>query len=466
VQPPTEAAELGRTIDGYLASKPGSPAEPQGRALLVPQVEDAGAGAVAGGAFARLATDIDRVVLIARRAAATTAIAPARGAIVLPACESIRTALGEIRVDAEAVRACRAQAGVASGGETAAAERAMAAVLPFLQRRLPRTFQIVPLAVDAAADPALLAALVRPLLRHERTAVVVLTVPPFGPADLEAAFAPAEGTASAPPASLAALKSLATDMGWRVTVAGHGATTAGLACLAAVLVDDPNRVDLLVQAAKATWDDAATLAAFQDAGRASGRTNFQGDLLSQPEQQLLLSLARKTIYCKLKGEPLPAAPQYSDTLSRPSGCFVTLNLAGKLRGCVGTILPKEPLAVAVQHYAQAAAFEDKRFQPVTVEELAGIEIEISALTVPAKAEYRDGQDLLGKLTPGVHGVLLTYEGGKRATFLPQVWGQLPEKAAFLTALCRKGGIPADAWQDPAKTTVELYESFDFTDKPK
>jgi AmmeMemoRadiSam system protein A len=472
-QAPADAAELTRLIDGFLAPEPGSRTAPRSRALLVPQVTDAGTGAVAGRAFAHLSTDIDRVVLIAPRAASTPPAAgapPAAAGLALPAWESMRTALGEVNVDAEAVQACRSRVTLVPSAGDAAAERAMAAVLPFLQRRLPKVFRIVPLTADAAADPALLATLLKPLLCVERTAVVVLSVPPFGPADLDAVFAPAGGpppaASRASPASLIALKSLAADLGWKATVSGHGQTSAGLACLSAILVDDPNRVDLLAQASKVAWDDPATLAAFQDAGRASGRTNFQGDRLSEPEQELLLGLARKTIYSKLKGSPLPAIPLYSDTLARPSGCFVTLNLDGKLRGCIGTILPKEPLATAVQHYALAAAFEDKRFRPVTLEELASIEIEVSAISVPAKAEYRDRQDLLDKLTPGVHGVLLTHVGGKRATFLPQVWGQFPDKATFLTALCRKGGIPPAAWEDPAQTTIELYESFDFKDKRK
>ena len=459
-QVPTDAAELTRLIDGFLAKEPGSRPLPRGRALLVPQVSDTGAGVVAGQAFARLTTDIDRVVLITSRLAGATP-----PGVTLPAWDSMRTALGEVKVDAEAMQTLSARPGVFHSIADATADPSMATVLPFLQRRLPRAFRLVPLAVDAAADPALLTALLKPLVAEERTAVVVLVIPPFRAADLEAVFTPVAG-APTPPAPLAALKALAAEMGWRATVAGHGQTSAGLECLAAVLVNDPNRIDLLAQASRVGWDDPATLAAFQDAGRASGRTNFQGDQLSQPEQQLLLALARKTILCKLKGEPRPATPLYSDTLSRPSGCFVTLNLAGKLRGCIGTILPKEPLATAVQHYALAAAFDDKRFPPVTVAELESIEIVVSALTVPTKLEFGNGQELLDKLTPAVHGVLLTYEGGKRATFLPQVWAQFPGKVAFMTALCRKGGIPAEAWQDPTKTTVELYQSFDFTDKPR
>jgi MEMO1 family protein len=468
-QPAADAAGLTRLIDGFLADEAAARPGPRGRALLVPQVSDADTGGVAGKAFRHLATDIDRVVLVGLRA--TDSATPPAGGLALPAWESMRTALGEVKVDTAAVQACRQRMSLASrAGDPAPAERAMASVLPFLQRRLPRPFLLLPLIVDAAADPAQVVALLKPLLSEERTALVVITAPPFGPAEFDAAFAATAGAAPAAPRALpapvTALRSLAADMGWKATATGHGRTGTGLACVSAVLTDDPNRVDLLADAAMVSWDDPATAAAFRDAGRAAGRPDFQGDALSQPEQELLLGLARKAIYCKLKEEPPPAIPLYSDTLSRPAGCFVTLTLGGKLRGSLGTPLAKEPLAATVARYAPAAALEGKRFPPVTLKELPDIEIRLSVPTVPAKAEFRDGADLLGKLKPRVHGVLLTYEGGKRANFLPQVWAQFPEPATFLTALCRKAGIPDEAWKDPSKTTIELYESFDFAEKPR
>jgi len=469
--PAADAAEITRLIDGFLGPDRTARATHASRALLVPHVTDGDSGAVAGKAFAQCPRDIDRVILLAAgRPAGTVGATGPQGLSRLPAWDSMRTALGDAPVDAQAVQECRAHPGMAAEAEPGGADQAMASVLPFLQRRLSRPFRLVPVAVDAEADPALLVQALLPLFRDERTAVVALTPGGFGPAGLETLFSPADdalaGGVEALPAHLLAMRSLAAEMGWKPVVVGHQARPDGVVSLSALLVDDPNRTDLLAQAAKATWDDPLTQAAFADAGRAAGRTNFQGDLLSQPEQEVLLWLARKTLTAKLKGEPLPAAPLYSDTLSVRSGCFVSLTQGGKLRGSIGTIVAKDPLAAAVQRNALAAALEDKRFKPLTVEDLPSLEIGISVVTPLRKLQYRDGQDLLDQLKPGVHGVLLTYEASKRATFLPQVWGQLPEKTAFLKALCRKGGIPLDAWQDPAKTTVEVYESFDFAEKPR
>jgi|GEM_PF-215114 len=457
------AADQSGMVDGFLTADPLARPRTRGRCLLVPAFTDRESGTVAGKAFAQLTTDLDRVILLATRS-------QERPAIVLPAWESMRTVLGNVPVDTEALRSAAARPGVVTAREEGHADQAMASVLPFLQRRLKKPFQVVPIEAAATADPSVLAELVRPWLSQERTALVVVTTGAFTAADLQALFATAGGVAAgatrALPAALLAAHAVAGDLGWEPVVTGLATSADGLALLSAVLVEDVNRVDLLAQASKVTWDDPLTQSAFQDATRASGRSNFQGDLLSQPEQAVLLRLARTTIAAKLKGGESPAPPLYSDTLSRLSGCFVTLNKAGELRGCLGTILPKEPLATTVQRYALAAAFEDKRFSPLTAEELPAVDIEISVLTPLQKIDFRDGQDLLDKLTPGVHGVLLTYEGSKRTTFLPAVWKQFPDKQAFLKALCRKGAIPTDAWQDPAKTTVEVYESFDFREPPR
>lgn len=456
-----EAVELARLVDGFLAAEPHDRPLPSGRCLIVPAVTDNHTGALAGKAFARLRTDADRVILLATR----TPAAPATPAVSLPAWESMRTALGAVTVDTEALSAAAARPGVAAGQAEGPSDRAMASVLPFLQRRLSGPFRLVPLDAAPDGDPSLLAGILRPLLALERTALVVLVPGPLAAAEVQSLFEPfagrAEPSPEALPAALRAVRLLAEELGWRLAVTGSGTPTDGRALLSAVLVDDPNRLDLLLGATAAAWEDPLTRAAFEDAARAAGRAGFVGDPLSQPEQTLLLYLARTSIAARLQGKELPAPPLYSDTLAQPSGCFVTITLNGALRGCLGTVLPSEPLAVAVQRYAVAAAFEDKRFQPLTLDELSSAVLEIGVVTPPVKVSFRDADDLLAQIEAGTHGVLITHQDGKRATFLPQVWKQFPDKALFLTALCRKGGIPADAWRDPARVTIQVYRSFDF-----
>jgi AmmeMemoRadiSam system protein A len=143
------------------------------------------------------------------------------------------------------------------------------------------------------------------------------------------------------------------------------------------------------------------------------------------------------------------------------GCFVSLHQHGNLRGCIGTIEPEQPLLDGVEANALNAAFRDPRFAPLEVKELTTTDIEISVLTVPRKLAFKDSEDLKAQLKPGVHGVILS-KGWQRATFLPQVWEQLPDKEMFLKHLCQKAGLGSNCWKDTA-IEVEVYEAEVFSE---
>jgi uncharacterized protein len=122
------------------------------------------------------------------------------------------------------------------------------------------------------------------------------------------------------------------------------------------------------------------------------------------------------------------------------GAFVTLTLNGRLRGCIGSILPSKPLIKDIVENTINAAFEDPRFVPLSKEELLKLEIEISILTIPKKLIYNSIKDLFDNLKPLVDGVIIK-RGYHNATFLPQVWEQIPDKEMFLNELCLKAGLP-------------------------
>ncbi|MBW1895808.1 MAG: AmmeMemoRadiSam system protein A, partial [Deltaproteobacteria bacterium] len=177
----------------------------------------------------------------------------------------------------------------------------------------------------------------------------------------------------------------------------------------------------------------------------------------------LLRLARSAIEAKLtEGAEVQRPDMVSPTLKELRGCFVTIHKQGQLRGCIGTIEPSYPLIEGVEKNAQNAAFRDQRFKPLRAEELKEIDIEVSVLTVPEALAFTDGEDLKGKLVPNVDGVILS-RGGHRSTFLPQVWAQLPDKEQFLQRLCIKGGMSAQAWQNP-ETKVQVYQAEVFGEK--
>ena len=185
--------------------------------------------------------------------------------------------------------------------------------------------------------------------------------------------------------------------------------------------------------------------------------------LSRQEREELLKVARSAIAAAVgasRGVKRPESP--SPDLRQPQGCFVTLQKGGALRGCIGTLEPRAPLVEAVEENARNAAFHDPRFSPVGAEELDQIDIEISRLTVPVDLEFDSPQDLLEKLKPGVHGVILG-RGRQRGTFLPQVWDQIPDKRRFLEHLCMKAGMGGDCWKEK-DLSVQVYQVEHFSEK--
>jgi uncharacterized protein len=171
------------------------------------------------------------------------------------------------------------------------------------------------------------------------------------------------------------------------------------------------------------------------------------DQLTSEEKKTLLKLARQSLEAGVRGTSLPPLDLagLSPTLRKEGASFVTLIVNGDLRGCIGALQPYQPLAEDVREHAVAAAMEDYRFPHVQEHELTTIQIEVSRLTIPVPVDYKDASDLLGKLQPGVDGVILR-DGFQRATFLPQVWEKIPEPAVFLANLCYKMGAAPDTWK--------------------
>lgn len=179
------------------------------------------------------------------------------------------------------------------------------------------------------------------------------------------------------------------------------------------------------------------------------------DHLTEEQGRLLLRLARETIAEKLGKKVERKNDTVNPALQAECGTFVTLKIKGQLRGCIGNLEPVGSIYEGICSNALNAAFQDYRFPELTAEELTLVHIDISILTRPQPLEYRDGADLVARLRPGVDGVILRLGRGV-ATFLPQVWEQLPLAEDFLTHLCRKAGLSETAWQD-SHPEVETYQ---------
>lgn len=165
---------------------------------------------------------------------------------------------------------------------------------------------------------------------------------------------------------------------------------------------------------------------------------------------VLLPLARAAIGAKL-GRILPRPD--ASWLDAPGASFVTLTLDGRLRGCIGSLTAHRPLRDDVAANARAAAFRDARFPPLTPDEFDRVRIEVSVLTPPKPMPVTSRQEALAELVPGQDGVIVDC-AGNRATFLPQVWRQLPDPDQFLRALMQKADLPPNHWD--ADTTLERY----------
>jgi AmmeMemoRadiSam system protein A len=173
--------------------------------------------------------------------------------------------------------------------------------------------------------------------------------------------------------------------------------------------------------------------------------------LTSGEKVQLLKIARDVVEACCRGGRAPKPEVDSPTLNEPRGAFVTLHKDGKLRGCIGHIRAQKPLVETIVEMAEAAAFQDPRFPPVTSKELGQLEYEISVLTPLRRIEDVE------EIQVGKHGIYMK-RGASSGLLLPQVaaeWGW--DRSTFLEHTCTKAGLPEDAWKD-RKTEIYIFSA--------
>lgn len=463
---PAQPAALSQLIDGYLAAaKTESPGKL--KALICPHAGYVYSGPVAASGFRLLrGAEFETVVLLA-----PSHYALFDGASVSDA-DVFRTPLGDVPVSPKARRlaqsspfvpesACRVQRpdwiGQSSrqppfdGRDTADTwEHADEVEVPFLQRSL-KNFQLLPI-VFGEVDPAQAARALDQIL-DDRTLIVASS-------DLSHYH---------PYAEARALDQRCTDAICALDVEQMSRQEAcGITPI----------LTLLHVAKQKGWQ--ARLLDYRNSGDTAGdRSRVVGyaaiafyapataaETFTAAERRFLLELARKSVREAAATGRLPpvSAEGLAPELTVPKGCFVTLTKAGQLRGCIGHLTPQMPLYRAIADNARSATLYDPRFRAVAPDEVEHLEIEISVLTVPQPLAFASPDDLLRKLQPHEDGVVLQI-GRRSATYLPQVWEQLPDKVEFLNSLAEKaGGAPGD-WREPG-TQVSIYhvESFKESDR--
>jgi hypothetical protein len=433
---PGDAAALRRELAALLdaAQAQLEPASVAPKIVIVPHAGYGYSGAIAARAYAQLkpfAAGIQRIVLLG-----PVHRVPVRG-LAAPTVNAFETPLGRIAIDRAALWPLKALPQVVFDDRPHAPEHSLEVQLPFLQAVFGAGFSLVPLAVGDA-KPSEVAAVIEKLWGGPETLIVIST-------DLSH-YHPYAEARTIDRRTAERIGALATDLDPHEACGARALNGALLAAAKHGL--RPRLLDL-----RNSGDTAG------DKQRVVGYAAWA--LTADAEPNLgaaLLARARNAISRRL-GAPLvpePAHPQ----LAERGATFVTLHDArGQLRGCIGRLQAIEGLDADVRHNAVQAAFADPRFPPVNAAEWPTLALEVSLLSAPEPLPPAASEaDALRSIAPGIDGLILEWRG-HRATFLPQVWEQLPKPSEFMAALKRKAGLAADFWAPDVK--LERYRARKF-----
>ena len=191
-------------------------------------------------------------------------------------------------------------------------------------------------------------------------------------------------------------------------------------------------------------------------------------MLIEERGRRLVKLARDTIAVALgvRGRAVPAPDPTSEAwLLELAATFVTVHRLDRLHGCIGSIEPRRTLFDDVRSNASAAVLLDPRATPLHASDFEDLRVEVSLLSRLEPLEVRDEQDALAHLRPGRDGVVFAC-GGRRATFLPQVWDSLPAPLDFMAELKQKAGFPADFWSTAVRLSRYSLQKWSDDDLPR
>ncbi|MDO5727194.1 MAG: AmmeMemoRadiSam system protein B [Bowdeniella nasicola] len=417
---PATARELAGEVDALLAAA--TPAPLTSRLVISPHAGYIYSGALAAQAIACLPQTTRRVLVLGPTHRVGIA------GMALAGADAHATPLGVIPTDAELSAELTDLPQVVTAPIVQQEEHSLEVQLPFLQRHLESDFTVVPLAVGQV-DASAVAAVIECAWDHADTAIVISS-------DLS--------------------HYLPYDQAGRV----DGATLHQLLTLRGALVGEQAcgayPVSGAMEFARRMRLAPRLLAACNSGDTAGDRHRVVGyAALAFQDASLLPTLAYNAIATQLD---LPPREEFAtaEDLDAPGATFVTLTQAGQLRGCIGTLSAHRSLRRDVVANARAAAFSDPRFAPLTAAELAEVDIEVSLLSAPTPLASTPGLSLTevaSALRPGIDGVIIS-DHHRHATFLPQVWEQLPEASEFLRHLLAKGGWGANGWHEGIR--VETY----------
>ena len=410
------------------------------KAIIAPHAGFVYSGPVAASAYARLARarhQIKRVVLLgpSHRVAV-------RG-LALSGAEGFATPLGVVPIDRDAVARLASLPQVHQLDAAHAQEHSLEVHLPFLQKVLAE-FTLVPIVVGQA-EPDEVAEVLRLVWGGPETLIVVSS-------DLSH-YHDYDTARRMDSATAAAIATLDVE-----SISDEGA--CGRMPIRGLLVEARRRG---LHAALIDLRNSGDTAGPRDRVVGYASILFTADpaqRIAEPDRRQLMDVATGAIRVGLrKGSRANVALEtFPAALQAKGACFVTLDIAGRLRGCIGTLRAVRPLVADAAWNAYGSAFEDKRFEPLTEAEYENLRIGISVLGDPMPLRVASEDDLVSQLRPGVDGLILE-DGKQRGTFLPQVWQQLAEPREFVARLKAKAGIAPGQWPDGIGVWRYTTESF-------
>ncbi len=442
---PAEPDALAGFVDRCLAEANENGLNP--KALIAPHAGVIYSGPVAGSAYrsiARRAKEITRVVLLGP---------PHRVAVpkfCVPAVTAFRTPLGDIPIDADGIASALTVPGVEQSDAPHAEEHSLEAHLPFLQRVL-GDFTLVPVIVGGPT-PMEVDTLLAALWGGPETLIVVSS-------DLSHYHDYDEANR--------------LDQGFRRLV-----ETLNLEQIADEQACGRFAVKGLLNCARAL-DLRVTTLDVRNSGDTAGRDHrdrvvgygswaleYAGSArISDKDRATLIDAARRSIANGLRtGRPAQVRlGTFSAPLETFRATFVTLNQHGRLRGCIGSILPHRTLIGDVAINAHKAAFGDPRFPQLTEAELGSLDLSVSILSHARPIAFGSEAEAVDALRPDVDGVILQADGpdgqSRRGLFLPQVWESVPKAEDFLRHLKAKAGLSQDFWSDSVRLWRYTAETF-------
>jgi AmmeMemoRadiSam system protein B/AmmeMemoRadiSam system protein A len=442
---PAEAAALRAELAHCFDQGQAPAAPPTARwpkLLLVPHAGYVYSGPVAASAYATLSPARGRITRVVLLGPAHQV--PVRG-LAAPTTTAFATPLGAVPLDQAALAGLDALPQIERNDAAHAFEHSLEVQLPFLQQALGPGFTLVPLAVGDAT-PAEVGEVLDHLWGGDETLVIISS-------DLSHYEAYADAQAH-DQATIGRVLALDGRLRPRDACGAHplnGALrTAARHGLQPQLLDLRNSGD--------TAGDKRRVVGYAAVAFHAPASGADGD---EALGAAALAVARNAIATALgqPREPEPAHP----ALDAPGASFVTLHdRHGELRGCIGRIAPERPLRDDLQANARAAALRDRRFAPLTAADWPGLQIEVSLLGPLHPLPAANLGELLAALRPQVDGLVVHWRG-HHATFLPQVWQQLPSPRDFCDALWRKAGLEPGFWGPGL--TLQRFEVRHFGEAP-